>query len=59
MDISSYQVLSTVQDSETTSHQLSEKVQLHVLKQDLLDRAAFSEAVGAGELDRSDVNAMD
>ena len=34
-------------------------MQLHVLKQDLLDRAAFSEAVGAGELDKSDVNAMD
>lgn len=59
MDISSYQVLSTVQDSETTTHQLSEKIQLSVLKQDLLDRAAFAEVVGAAELDKSDVNAMD
>ena len=32
---------------------------MNVLKQDLLDRAAFSEVVGAGELDKSDVNAMD
>ena len=59
MDISSYQVLSTVQDSETITHQLSEKIQLSVLKQDLLDRAAFAEVVGAAELDKSDVNAMD
>ena len=59
MDISSYQVLSTVQDSETTTHQLSEKIQLTVLKQDVLDRAAFAEVVGAAELDKSDVNAMD
>ena len=29
------------------------------MKQDLLDRAAFAEVVGAAELDKSDVNAMD
>ena len=59
MDISSYQVLSTVQDSEVTCHQLSADVWLNVHKQDIIDRAAFSEAMGLGELDKSDIAAMD